>query len=615
MIHIIRFVLSFLLFSVGKASLFGGKSGVRELSARNFKDEVLYNGNVTAVLFYAPWCGYCQKIVPEWKKTANTLKGVARVVAVNCDADINKPLCAKYNIQGFPTIKVFQPAKLTDLDFKNYAADGKPLPKRRPNLISYNGPRESKPITRFIVSHLRNYAATLDSDSSLKWLAINKIPRVLMLPGKKYKARQASPLLKILSREYFGKMRFAIVPRRVDGAWNLLGLKAPDESQLIYMSDDKSPTIYKGSMKKNLVKAFLEEQYELEMQRRKRTGETVERDSAANGLEFVVEDQQPEELEHVKSQREQHSSAWDAIESARSSAFARYGKEVPSHLFPERPPLSAGASTTTTTATETAAATTSVESEDEISEAEDFEYSGSDTEPESSEDEDDQPEEEEVDDASLDNALVDLLADEIVNEGPEAISSYIASVSSEFARKSEEAAKTAGEEEPATTTSVAGPKPTTKPAQIGIQTYDMFVAKCIRSHLHCAVLVTANSTLDSDLVTLVKVIERSSAKLKKETIFDYTVIDSANDDLLNFYSALGLTKRPGLLWWDSRKEKVALYEEGWDPKEVSTWISSHYGRKLNAEQTVPPEYLYWITEAEVMAYVEKANKEKVKDEL
>lgn len=64
---------------------------------------------MVAVEFYAPWCGHCQRLAPEWKKTAANLKGLVNVAAVDCDVEQNKGLCAMYEIQGFPTIKVFGP--------------------------------------------------------------------------------------------------------------------------------------------------------------------------------------------------------------------------------------------------------------------------------------------------------------------------------------------------------------------------------------------------------------------------------------------------------------------------------------------------------------------------
>lgn len=62
-----------------------------------------------AVEFYAPWCGHCQKLAPEWKKAANNLKGMVTIAAVDCDVEANKALCGMYEIKGFPTIKVFSP--------------------------------------------------------------------------------------------------------------------------------------------------------------------------------------------------------------------------------------------------------------------------------------------------------------------------------------------------------------------------------------------------------------------------------------------------------------------------------------------------------------------------
>ena len=32
-------------------------------------------------------CGHCKQLAPHWGRVANSLKGVVRVGAVNCDAD------------------------------------------------------------------------------------------------------------------------------------------------------------------------------------------------------------------------------------------------------------------------------------------------------------------------------------------------------------------------------------------------------------------------------------------------------------------------------------------------------------------------------------------------
>ncbi|XP_042061341.1 protein disulfide isomerase-like 2-3 [Salvia splendens] len=76
-----------------------------ELNSRNFDELVLKSKELWVVEFFAPWCGHCKKLAPEWKKAANSLKGQVKLGHVDCDAD--KSLMSRYNVQGFPTIMVF----------------------------------------------------------------------------------------------------------------------------------------------------------------------------------------------------------------------------------------------------------------------------------------------------------------------------------------------------------------------------------------------------------------------------------------------------------------------------------------------------------------------------
>ncbi len=70
---------------------------------------------VSIVEFYAPWCGHCKSLAPEWKKAAKALKGIVNVVAV--DATEAQSLASKYEVKGFPTIKVFGSSK-TPTDYQ-----------------------------------------------------------------------------------------------------------------------------------------------------------------------------------------------------------------------------------------------------------------------------------------------------------------------------------------------------------------------------------------------------------------------------------------------------------------------------------------------------------------
>ncbi|KAL5581771.1 hypothetical protein UlMin_014213 [Ulmus minor] len=76
-----------------------------ELNSSNFDELVLKSKELWIVEFFAPWCGHCKRLAPEWKKAANSLKGKVKLGHVDCDAE--KSLMSRFNVQGFPTILVF----------------------------------------------------------------------------------------------------------------------------------------------------------------------------------------------------------------------------------------------------------------------------------------------------------------------------------------------------------------------------------------------------------------------------------------------------------------------------------------------------------------------------
>lgn len=60
-------------------------------------------------------CGHCSKLVPEYKKAATALKGIARVGAV--DATQFQSLAGQYGVRGYPSIKVFGLDKKKPTDY------------------------------------------------------------------------------------------------------------------------------------------------------------------------------------------------------------------------------------------------------------------------------------------------------------------------------------------------------------------------------------------------------------------------------------------------------------------------------------------------------------------
>ncbi|GAB5033474.1 protein disulfide isomerase-like 2-3-like [Nannochloropsis oceanica] len=105
------------LLPAPSTALYSARSDVVQVTEENFKEKVLKAEGVVLVEFYAAWCGHCKNLVPEWDKAATALKGVVTVAAV--DASVAQSLAQKYDVKGFPTIKVFGAEKGKPVDYQS----------------------------------------------------------------------------------------------------------------------------------------------------------------------------------------------------------------------------------------------------------------------------------------------------------------------------------------------------------------------------------------------------------------------------------------------------------------------------------------------------------------
>jgi thioredoxin 2 len=73
-----------------------------ELSDANF-DRVVERSDLPVVVdFWAPWCGPCRQMAPQFEQAASTLKGRALLVKVNSDE--NPRTASRFGIRSIPTL-------------------------------------------------------------------------------------------------------------------------------------------------------------------------------------------------------------------------------------------------------------------------------------------------------------------------------------------------------------------------------------------------------------------------------------------------------------------------------------------------------------------------------
>lgn len=82
---------------------------VKDGTLQTFARDVLDASMQVPVLvdFWAPWCGPCKQLTPVLERLVRAAKGKVRLVKVNIDDPVNRPLVEQLRIQSVPTVYAF----------------------------------------------------------------------------------------------------------------------------------------------------------------------------------------------------------------------------------------------------------------------------------------------------------------------------------------------------------------------------------------------------------------------------------------------------------------------------------------------------------------------------
>lgn len=198
------------------------------LTKGNFKDAVAEN-EFLLVEFYAPWCGHCKALAPEYSKAAGQLKEEGSAIRLGkVDATSEPELAEEYGVRGYPTLKFFR--------------NGTP--------VEYAGGRQAAEIVSWLLKKTGPPATVLNSKAEAD--AFKERGEVVVIGFfKDQESPEAKEFLKVASA--LDDVKFGITSNSDVFADN----KVETDTVVIFKQFDEGRTDYDGELNENGIRSFI----------------------------------------------------------------------------------------------------------------------------------------------------------------------------------------------------------------------------------------------------------------------------------------------------------------------------------------------------------------------
>ncbi|KAL7266632.1 protein disulfide-isomerase precursor [Rhizina undulata] len=177
--------------------------------------------------FYAPWCGHCKALAPEYEDAATKLKEKEiPLVKVDCTAEAE--LCEKHGVQGYPTVKVFRGPE---------------------NVGPYTGQRKSDSIVSYMIKQSLPAVSVLDKDTIEEFKTADKVVVVAYFDANDKDSNATFNTVAEALRDsfLFGATKDAALAEAD-------GVKAP--AVVLYKSFDDGKDVFDGKFDAEEIKQF-----------------------------------------------------------------------------------------------------------------------------------------------------------------------------------------------------------------------------------------------------------------------------------------------------------------------------------------------------------------------